>query len=90
MLLPRLRLTAFLLFAGMAWSQTGAPEQGIPVNDPLVTAKCGSCHTRDEHGIMQRISFERASPEGWQEALKRMILLDGVMLTPVEARAIVR
>jgi quinohemoprotein amine dehydrogenase len=86
----QLGVTAFLLFAGVAWSQTNAPEQGIPVTDPMVVAKCGSCHTRDEHGIMQRISFERATPEGWQEALKRMILLDGVTLTPVEARAIVR
>ena len=31
---------------------------------------------------MQRISWERTTPEGWQEALKRMILVDGVTLTP--------
>ncbi len=39
---------------------------------------------------MQRISFERTTPEGWQEALKRMILTNGVELTPPEARVIVK
>ena len=29
---------------------------------------------------MQRISFERTTPEGWQEALKRMILANGLSL----------
>ena len=66
------------------------PEVGIPVNDPVVIAKCGSCHVRDERGNMQRISWERSTPEGWQEALRRMILADGVALTPVEARSIVK
>jgi quinohemoprotein amine dehydrogenase len=64
--------------------------QGIPVTDPLVVAKCGSCHARDQQGNMQRISWERTTPEGWQEALKRMILTNGVSLTPDEARAIVK
>jgi quinohemoprotein amine dehydrogenase len=87
-----------LLFAWMLCAQPGAREEpapaavgaGIPVNDPLVIAKCASCHTRDSQGNMQRISWERATPEGWQEALKRMILSDGVALTPAEARSIVK
>ena len=29
-------------------------------------------------------------PEGWEDALKQMILLHGVQVTPVEARAIVK
>jgi len=78
-----------LVLAGHAPGQT-APEAGIPVNDPLVISKCGSCHTRDEHGNMQRISWERATPEGWEQALKRMIRLDGVVLSPPEARAIIQ
>jgi quinohemoprotein amine dehydrogenase len=65
-------------------------EEGIPVNDPLVIAKCGSCHARDERGNMQRISWERTTPENWQEALKQMILLNGLMVTPAEARSIVK
>lgn len=39
---------------------------------------------------MQRISWERTTPEGWQDALKRMILVNGVALTPPEARSIVK
>ncbi len=71
--------------------QPAAPrEEGIPVTDPLVTAKCGSCHARDERGNMERISWERATPEGWQEALKKMIMEKHVTVTPPEARAIVQ
>src|SRR5438105_1465750 len=74
---------------------TGQPnvtiaEEGIPVTDPLVIAKCSSCHARDERGNMQRISWERTTPEDWQEVLKRMILANGITLTPPEARAMVK
>jgi quinohemoprotein amine dehydrogenase len=79
-----------LLFAGVVLAQSSSPDAGIPVTDPLVIAKCGNCHTRDERGNMQRISWERTTPEGWQQALKRMILVDGVTLTPEEARTIVK
>lgn len=65
-------------------------EEGIPVADPLVIAKCGSCHTRDERGNMQRISWERTTPESWQDELKQMILLHGLSVTPSEARDIVK
>jgi quinohemoprotein amine dehydrogenase len=71
------------------WLLLGQSE-GIPVNDPLVIAKCGSCHTRDERGNMQRLSWERSTPEGWEEALKRMIRLNNVTLTPPEARSILK
>lgn len=63
---------------------------GIAVNDQLVIAKCGACHRRDDRGNMQRISWERSTPEGWQQALKRMILTNRVSLTPAEARSIVK
>jgi quinohemoprotein amine dehydrogenase len=39
---------------------------------------------------MTRISWERTTPEGWQEAIKRMVRLNGLTLTPEEARAIVK
>jgi quinohemoprotein amine dehydrogenase len=67
-----------------------AAQEGIPVADPLVIAKCGSCHARDERGNMQRISWERTTPESWQDVLKQMILLHGLSVTPPEARDIVR
>src|SRR5579862_8873025 len=81
---------AFLIsttFAAILASQI--PETGIPVTDPLVLAKCGSCHTPDDHGIMPRVSWERTTPEGWQGVLKRMIVMNGLALTPAEGRSIV-
>jgi quinohemoprotein amine dehydrogenase len=64
--------------------------EGIPVTDPLVIAKCSGCHKKDEKGNLTRISWERATPEGWQEAIKRMVRLNGLELKPEEARAIVK
>lgn len=67
-----------------------APEEGIPVTDPLVISRCGGCHTRDAKGNMLRISWERTTPEGWEEAIKRMVRLNGLTLSPADARAIVK
>ena len=66
------------------------PVQGIPVTSQLVISKCGACHTKDAKGNMLRISWERATPEGWEEAIKRMVRLRGVSLTPDEARSILK
>jgi quinohemoprotein amine dehydrogenase len=78
------------LLLAIPFLSLGQSEQGIPVTDPLVVSKCASCHPVDDHAIMQRISFERSTPEGWEEALKRMIRANRVTLTPPEARAIVK
>ena len=67
-----------------------APEEGIPVTDPLVIAKCGTCHTKDDKGNLSRISWERTTPEGWEEAIKRMVRLNGLSITPAEARSVVK
>jgi quinohemoprotein amine dehydrogenase len=75
---------------GAAAETKPAMEEGIPVTDPLVIAKCSGCHKKDEKGNLTRISWERTTPEGWQEAIKRMVRLNGLELTPVEARAIVK
>jgi quinohemoprotein amine dehydrogenase len=94
-------LAAFLALPLIAQTQTAqnspssapakaAPEEGIPVTNQAVIDKCGSCHTRDERGNMLRLSWERATPEGWEEAIKRMVRLNGVQLTPDEARAILK
>jgi quinohemoprotein amine dehydrogenase len=79
--------SVFLTALAMAQPAT---TEGIPVTDPVVIAKCGSCHTRDANGMMQRVSFARSTPEGWQATLRRAILDNNVALTPVEARSIVR
>lgn len=39
---------------------------------------------------MTRISWERTTPEGWEEAIKRMVRLNGVSITPEDARSIVK
>ena len=67
-----------------------ANDEGIPVTNPLVVAKCSACHKADEKGRLTRISYERLTPEGWQQAIKRMVRLNGLRLTPEEARAIVK
>src|SRR5258706_7846408 len=67
-----------------------APEEGIPVTSQLVISKCGSCHTPDKHNNMLRISWERATPEGWEQAIKRMVRLRGVALTPEDARSVLK
>ena len=66
------------------------PEEGIPVTDQLVIAKCGTCHTKDDKGNLSRISWERSAPEGWEEAIKRMVRLNGLEIAPVEARSVLK
>ena len=65
-------------------------EEGIPVTSQLVIDKCGGCHAKDAKGNLSRISWERTTPEGWQQAVKRMVRLNGAQLTPDDARQIVR
>ena len=77
------------LLAVPAFAQRVA-EPGIPVTDPLVIAKCGACHHQDDKGNLTRISWERTTPEGWEEVIKRMVRLNGLALKPEEARAIVK
>ena len=66
------------------------PEDGIPVTNALVIEKCGGCHKKDDKGNLSRISWERSTPEGWEEAIKRMVRLNGLTITPPEARSIVK
>ena len=65
-------------------------EEGIPVTNALVISKCGTCHAKDEKGNLSRISWERATPEGWAEALKRMVRLNGLTISPEDARAVIK
>lgn len=69
------------------WSEK---ETGIPVTDALTVEKCGSCHTPDAKGNLSRISWIRATPEGWSQAIKRMVKLNGLQITPEEARSVVK
>jgi quinohemoprotein amine dehydrogenase len=69
------------------WTETDA---GIPVTDPLTIAKCRTCHAPDDKGNLSRISWIRSTPEGWSQTIKRMVKLNGLSLTPAEARSIVQ
>jgi len=84
------RAATILLISSVPLFAQGQTDAGIPVTDPLVRAKCGTCHAADQQGNLQRISWARATPEGWQDALKRKIRENAVSLTPPEARAIVK
>jgi quinohemoprotein amine dehydrogenase len=88
--LPMLALAQKPQAATSAEPASSAPVEGIPVTNQLVISKCGACHTRDQKGDMLRISWERATPEGWEEAIKRMVRLRGVTLTPDEARTVLK
>lgn len=69
------------------WTET---EAGIPVADALTTEKCGTCHAPDDKGNLSRISWIRSTPEGWAQTIKRMVKLNGLEITPAEARSVVK
>jgi quinohemoprotein amine dehydrogenase len=71
-------------------AQVKAPAQGIPIDHKLTIEKCGGCHRRDQDDMMSRISFIRTTPEIWEQNIKRMIRLNGVVATPAEVREIVK
>src|SRR5262245_12059198 len=70
--------------------QTPARDEGIPVQNDLVRARCGSCHRSDDQGRMSRISYRRATAENWERTIKRMVTLNKVNLTPEDARVILK
>ncbi len=71
-------------------AQGKVPVQGIPIDNKLTIEKCGGCHKRDQDGIMGRISFIRTTPEIWEQNIKRMMRLNGLVITPAEVREIVK
>src|SRR5579863_341062 len=91
-LTARLAGSVLLLWVGIIAAQEKPPEKeiGIPVRDELTVKRCGTCHRADSSGNLTRISFVRTTPEGWQQAIKRMVRLNGLRLTPEEARHIVQ
>ena len=81
-------LIAFVLVAAV--ELVPAQTQGIPIGHRLTIEKCGGCHPRDKDGIMSRISFVRTTPEIWEQNIKRMIRLNGLVINPGEVREIVK
>jgi quinohemoprotein amine dehydrogenase len=89
-------LTGALVHATQAPSQekpaaaTAKPDEGIPVTDQTVLKACGTCHRPDEKSQMSRISFQRNTPEGWQNTIQRMVALNGLDIDPATARHVVK
>jgi len=67
-----------------------AIEEGIPVTSQLVIDRCVACHKKDEKNRLTRISYERTTPEGWQQVIKRMIRLNSLTISPDDAKQIVK
>lgn len=82
--------SATAVFAQVTMADAPESEDGIPVMDSMTQAKCGGCHTSDAKGNMSRISWLRTTPEGWSQAIKRMVKLNGLQITPEESRHVVR
>src|SRR5262249_301344 len=79
-----------VLVATSGRAQDPTAAVGIPISHQLTIDKCGGCHQRDANGMMRRLSYIRTTPEVWEQAIKRMIRLNGVVLKPEEAREILR
>jgi quinohemoprotein amine dehydrogenase len=83
--------TFIFLAAAIAVPATAAvTTEGIPIDHKLTVEKCGGCHKTDSNGMMGRLSFMRTTPEVWEQTIKRMIRLNGVVATPAEIRDIVK
>ena len=67
-----------------------ADTTGIPVRDQIVVDACQRCHAVDDDGMMTRVSYMRKTPEGWQQSIRRMVMLNDVELEPETAREVVR
>jgi quinohemoprotein amine dehydrogenase len=66
------------------------PEEGIPITSPVVQKACAPCHALDDKQQMSRISFQRNTPEGWQENIRRMAALNGLKIDSATAREVVK
>src|SRR5688572_33104053 len=101
----RILVLAAIAFAGAALHATQAPttpaaqptaapaakpEDGIPITDETTRKTCGSCHRPDEKNQLSRISFQRNTPEGWQNTIQRMAALNGLTIDSATARHIVK
>jgi quinohemoprotein amine dehydrogenase len=69
---------------------TADTTTGYAVRDAATIKACSNCHKVDSDGNMQRISYERKTPEGWELSVRRMIALNDLDIDPATARAVVR
>ena len=101
--MTRLAGLALVALANGAWAQGNPPAaqkaaaparkdttSGFAINDQAVIQNCSRCHVRDSSGVMQRLSYMRKTPEGWEISLRRMVALQHVRVDPATARAIIK
>ena len=66
-------------------------EVGIPIDNQLTIAKCGGCHLRDANWHDATVVLHSDQSGGLvEQAIKRMVRLNGVTLKPEEAHEILR
>ena len=76
--------------SGAARGPAADTTTGFVVRDNNILANCTGCHVRDTAGYLQRISYERKTPEGWEMSVRRMMALNKVRIDPTVAKTIVR
>jgi quinohemoprotein amine dehydrogenase len=76
--------------ASSSAAPTAKPEEGIPITDETVRKACAGCHRSDDKQQLSRISFQRNTPEGWQEIIRRMVALNGLKIDAATARDVVK
>lgn len=87
-LLDGLKLVVVLLICAGVLGLTH--DHGDQAKVPVVLTKCAVCHRPDERGRLSRIAFQRKTPEGWQQTVRRMIRLHGLSISVDEAKAVVK
>ena len=86
----RKAILAFALLSVVFLAGQNSPAQCIPVASQLVRGTCGGCHQVDSHLCMSRISYQRKTPEGWEDTVRRMGRMNGIPSSASQAREIIR
>jgi len=76
--------------ASAAAGQQSSATRGFEIREAAVLENCGACHVQRDDGTVERLSFIRKTPEGWEMSVRRMMTLHGVRLDTAAARAVVR
>ena len=80
----------FALLGAVFIAGHNSSAQCLPVTSELVRGTCGGCHQVDSHLCMSRISYQRKTPEGWEDTVRRMGRMNGIPSSASQAREIIR
>ena len=100
----RVSVVALVALASSAWAQGNPPAPqgrraeparkdttpGFVIRDQATITSCARCHVADSSGHLERLSYMRKTPEGWEISIRRMVALQNVRVDPAVARAIIR